>query len=100
MPKYYKGLTLYNIQEVYMAKFLTIRHPETKTFAGKESRTYLRFLGEMQIDVPNTARFYSKATNETVEYTVSPNLTISKKIIKNKERISCPDSLAIMEANE
>ena len=76
-------------------RFCQIRHKERKG-----DRVYTSYLGDVQIDTPHVTRFYSKSTNEIVEVTVDSNGEVSKKVIKSKARVTCPDSIAIIEVGD
>lgn len=75
-------------------KFVEIKHSERKG-----NRSYSVYLGDVQVDIPHTTRFYCKATNEIIQVTIGENQEIKKTVIKSKERVSCLDSIAIMGKN-
>lgn len=76
-------------------KFCQIRHREVKS-----GKVYTSYLGDVQLDVPHTTRFYSKTTNQIVEVTVDAKGNVSRKVLDSKKRVSCPDSIAIIEVAE
>ena len=49
------------------------------------------YLGDVDLSVPHSTRFYCKSSNEIVLVRVGPNGEITKTAIKSKNRVHCPE---------
>jgi hypothetical protein len=54
------------------------------------------YLGDIQVDVPNTTRKYCRNCKKLIEYTAHPDNLITKEVLKPSVRLSYAESYAIV----